>query len=46
MNTELSTIPLCAGRLDTGKLKNPRVEPKPKFNIFIGEISNFDSQLF
>ena len=30
MNTELPTIPLWAGRLETGPLKNPRVEPKPE----------------
>ena len=34
-NTELSTIPLCAERLETGELKNPRVEPKPEFNILL-----------
>ena len=42
----LTTIPLCAGRLETGALKNPHVKPKPEYNIFIDKNSNFDSQLF
>ena len=35
MNTERSTISLCVGRLETGARKNPRVEPKQEFGIFI-----------
>ena len=46
INTKLSTIPLCAGGLETGALKNPRVEPKPEFKIFMDENRVFDTQLF
>ena len=46
INTEHSTVHLCVGRLETGALKSPRVEPKPEYYIFIDENSNFDSQLF
>ena len=46
MNTELSTIPLCAGRLETGALKNPRVEPMPECNIFMDEYDVFVPELF
>ena len=34
MTTRLSTIQLCAGKLETGVLKNPWVEPKLEINIF------------
>ena len=46
MNTELSTIPLCAGRVETGALKNPRVEPKPEYNFFMDKNKVFDTQQY
>ena len=46
LNTELSMMLLCAGRLETGALRNTHVEQKPEYNIFNDKYSNFDSQLF
>ena len=45
MNTEISTIPLCAERLETGALKNPRVGLMQEFNIFIYENQGFVQEL-
>ena len=46
LTTELNTIPLCAGRLESGALENPRVEPNSEFIIFIDENDEFDTSLF
>ena len=46
LKTELNTIPLCAGRLETGPLVHPRVEPRPEYYIFMDEDGKFDSELF
>ena len=46
MNTELSTIPSCAGRLEISAIMNSRVEPKPECNIFTDENNTFNSQPF
>ena len=44
--TELNTITLCAGRLETGSTVHPRVELRPEYYTFMDEDENFVLKLF
>ena len=46
LKTEVNTIPLCAGRLESGAVKIPRIEPQADYRIFIDKNGEFDSNLF